>query len=355
VVRRVVFAVPGDLDTPTGGYAYDKRIIQELRALGWDAKVLNVGNSFPHPGVQARKAANEMLADVDPAVPLIIDGLAYGVMPEAGVALGKSHQLIALVHHPLAFENGLPADNVKRFHDSEREALRHVRHAIVTSPATARLLASDYDIAMDRITVAKPGNDPVPPSRGSGSEAVHLLAVGSIVPRKGYDILVAALAELKDLPWRLSIVGDPTRDAGCSNALDYDIDRFDLRSRIDRLGAVSQQTLATLYDRTDLFVLPSRFEGYGMAFADAIAFGVPVIAARAGAVPETVPARAGILVPPDDVASLATALRRLIEKPTERGKLRAQARAAAQALPTWRESADIVARAIGMVANGMPA
>lgn len=354
MVRGVVFAVPGDLDTPTGGYAYDKRIIAELRTLGWEASVIDLGNSFPRPDAQSRKVANEMLASVDPAIPLVIDGLAYGVLPEAGVALGKSHQLIALVHHPLAFENGLPADDVKRLHDSEREALRHVRHVIVTSPATARLLASDYDIAMDRISVARPGNDPVPPSRGSGDEAVHLLAVGSIVPRKGYDILVAALVELKDLPWRLSIVGDPTRDPDFSKALDQDIDRFGLRSRIDRLGAVSQQTLAEHYDRADLFVLPSRFEGYGMAFADAIAFGVPVIAARAGAVPETVPARASILVPPDDVASLASTLRPLIENPAEREKLRAQARAAAQALPTWRESADIVARAIGM-ANGMPA
>ena len=179
---------------------------------------------------------------------------------------------------------------------------------------------------------------------------MHLLAVGSIVPRKGYDVLVAALSELKDLSWRLSIVGDPTRDPDCSKALDRDIDRFDLRSRIDRLGAVSQQTLATLYDRTDLFVLPSRFEGYGMAFADAIAFGVPVIAARAGAVPETVPAQASILVPPDDVPALASVLRRLIENQAEREAFRAQARAAAQALPTWRESADIVARAIGMAA-----
>ncbi len=355
MVRRVVFAVPGDLDTPTGGYAYDKRIIEELRKLGWEVDILDLGSGFPRPDATARRTANDLLAKRDPAIPVVIDGLAYGVLPEAGQALGKSLALIALVHHPLAFESGLPPEDARRLHDSECEALRHVRHVIVTSPSTARLLVSDYHIAMDRITVAKPGNDPVPPSRGSGEAALHLLAVGSVVPRKGYDVLVAALSELKDLSWRLSIVGDPSRDPACSEALDRDIARFDLGSRIERLGAVSQRTLAALYGRTDLFVLPSRFEGYGMAFADAIAFGVPVIAARSGAIPETIPAQASILVPPDDIAALASVLRRLIENQAEREELRAQARAAARALPSWRESADIVARAIGMSANGMPA
>jgi glycosyltransferase involved in cell wall biosynthesis len=349
-VRRVVFAVPGSLDQPTGGYAYDKRIIEELRALGWDVGVLDLGSNFPRPDAKARQAANEMLASADTQIPLIIDGLAYGILPEAGAALGKSHKLIALVHHPLAFESGLSEADANAFLASEREALRHVRHVIVTSPATARLLASDFGTAVDRITVAKPGNDSMQPSRGSGEDHVHFLAVGSIVPRKGYDVLVAALAELKDLPWRLSIVGDPTRDDACSRALDRDIGRFGLRSRIERLGAVSHETLAELYDRADLFVLPSRFEGYGMAFADAIAFGVPVIAARSGAIPETVPAQASILVPPDDVPALASVLRRLLENQAEREALRAQARASARALPTWRESAEIIARAIGMTA-----
>ena len=87
-----------------------------------------------------------------------------------------------------------------------------------------------------------------------------------------------------------------------------------------------------------------------MAFADAIAFGVPVIAARSGAIPETVPAQASILVPPDDVPALASVLRRLLENRAEREALRAQARASASALPTWRESAEIVVRAIGVAA-----
>ena len=85
------------------------------------------------------------------------------------------------------------------------------------------------------------------------------------------------------------------------------------RSSASTIRALSAQQLASLYATSDLFVLPSRFEGYGMAFAEAIAHGLPVIGTTAGAIPQTVPAGAGILVQPDDVDALASALRRLIE------------------------------------------
>ena len=104
--------------------------------------------------------------------------------------------------------------------------------------------------------------------------------------------------------------------------------------------------LAELYAAADLFVLPSRYEGFGMAYAEAIAHGLPVIGTTAGAIPDTVPASAGVLIPPDDVSALAAALRRLIENAAERAVLAAGAREAAKHLPTWQESAKLFAQAI---------
>ena len=126
--------------------------------------------------------------------------------------------------------------------------------------------------------------------------------------------------------------------------------RLTLDRRVTLEGAVAQPRLAELYDRADVFVLASRFEGYGMAFAQAIAHGVPVIGTTAGAIPDTVPPGAGILVPPDDVAALAAALRRVIADAGERARLSAAAWAAAERLPTWRASAEIFATAIEAVA-----
>jgi glycosyltransferase involved in cell wall biosynthesis len=179
---------------------------------------------------------------------------------------------------------------------------------------------------------------------------VNLLAVGSVVPRKGYDILVAALAEVSDLPWRLTIAGDRERSAGTAQTLDAEIVRLGLAGRIAFAGAVAPQRLLQLYAAADLFVLPSRFEGYGMAYAEAIAHGVPVVGTQAGAIPDTVPAGAGVLVPADDVDALAAVLRRLIENPLERERLAAGARAAAAIFPTWQESAALFAGVLEQLA-----
>jgi glycosyltransferase involved in cell wall biosynthesis len=277
---------------------------------------------------------------------MVIDGLAFGAMPEIAAALAPAHPLIALVHHPLALETGLPAAEADRLRDRERAALATASGVIVTSPSTARLLAADYGVAPDDVAIVLPGNEPRTPARGSSDGVVSLLAVGSLVPRKGYDVLVAALADLKDLSWRLAIAGDRSRDTETARRLDADIGRRGLADRIAVLGAVTDARLAELHAQADVFVLASRFEGYGMAFAEAIAHGLPVIGTTAGAIPDTVPAGAGLLVAPDDAAALADALREVIAHPDARRRLAAGARAAAARLPTWRQSAARFAQAI---------
>jgi glycosyltransferase involved in cell wall biosynthesis len=157
---------------------------------------------------------------------------------------------------------------------------------------------------------------------------------------------VAALAKIPALAWRLTIAGDRERSAETAQRLDTEIARLGLAGRITFAGAVAPQRLLQLYAAADLFVLPSRFEGYGMAYAEAIAHGVPVVGTQAGAIPDTVPAGAGVLVPPDDIGALAAVLRALIESPRERERLAVGARAAAMTFPSWQESAGLFARVL---------
>jgi glycosyltransferase involved in cell wall biosynthesis len=346
VVRRIAFAVPGDLATPTGGYAYDRRMIAELERIGWQIDVVNLGDGFPRPSDIQRAGALAALMDIPAGRAIVIDGLALGVLPDAAAQASANHPLIALVHHPLAFESGLSPAQADAMRASERAALARAKRVIVTSPATARVLAAQYGVPKECIVVALPGNDPVKPAKANDGNLVRLLAIGSIVPRKGFDVLIAALATLTDLRWQLVIAGDRTRNIKAASQLDADIARLNLGSRITVLGAVSDERIADLYANADLFTLASRYEGYGMAFSEAIARGVPVVATTAGAIPETVPKRAGLLVPPDDIAAFAAALRRVIGDPDERHRMAAAARAAALTLPTWQASAKMFSNAL---------
>jgi glycosyltransferase involved in cell wall biosynthesis len=342
-VKRAAFAVPGSLETPTGGYAYDKRIIDELRALGWQIDVIDLGSSFPNPGRATRDAALTKLLAVAEGCPIVIDGLAFGVMAEEARMLSARNPLVALVHHPLALETGLDDAAAEALRASERLALGSVRSVIVTSAPTASIVVSDYAVPAERVTVVRPAADRVPfrprPAQQTG-DAVKLLAIGSITPRKGYDILLEALAALKVLPWHLTIAGDKTRNAEALARLETDISRLGLQDRVSIVGAVTGNRLNDLYADADVFVLASLFEGYGMVFGEAVVHGLPVIATEVGAAREIVPPDAGVLVAPGDTNALRDALRHVIAHADVRARMAAAARRGAHSVPEWRHSAN---------------
>ncbi len=349
--RRLRFAVPGDLDQLTGGYRYDKRLIGELGALGWSVTHLTWPGSFPRPtAADLQMAANDLAACPAGALALI-DGLAFGVMPEILAKEADRLRLVALVHHPLARESGLSAGERDRLIVLERRALSAARAVIVTSQTTAATLAADYEVEPGRITVAEPGVDRPEKARPSHRPCgpTRLLSIGSVVPRKGFDILVDALARIADLEWTCAIAGSLTRAPATAAALGDHIRRLGLAPRIALLGEADDTT--PLYDDADIFVLPSRYEGYGMAFAEAMMHGLPIVATSAGAIPEVVPPSAGLLVPADDAEALGDALRRVIVDADLRSRLATGARDAATRLPSWRDSAARVASALAALAD----
>lgn len=347
--KRFVFAIPGSLETPTGGYVYDRRIIAELREQGWQVDVLELSARFPDPDVSVLVSTYTALATLPPGVPVVIDGLALGALGDIGQHL-RNNPLVALVHHPLALETGLLPARVAALRVSEYQALAAARHVIATSNTTAAILATDYGLDDALITVAVPGCDPAPSAKGSTDDIVNLLSVGAVTRRKGHDLLIAALAVLKDLPWRLTIVGDLTRDAAVAAQLSNTMSYVGLADRVRLAGAVSDTELAQAYHEADVFVLASHYEGYGMVFAEALARGLPVIGTTGGAIPEAVPKGTGILVSPGNMPALVDALREMIAQPDRRALYAAEAMRAASRLPDWRHSAELFARAIESVA-----
>ncbi|VTU34037.1 glycosyltransferase family 4 protein [Variovorax sp. PBL-E5] len=344
---RCSFLVPGELGTRTGGYSYDRRIIEGLRALRWQVDVHSLGEGYPMPGTDAIAQTKRVVEALPDHSCVVVDGLAFGAMAEMAQRHAQRLRWIALVHHPLALETGLSAAQKRALFDSEKRALATARCVIVTSPSTARALAG-FDVPASHIVVAEPGTDPAPLATGSGADdALSLLCVASVTPRKGHRLLVEALAGLKDRRWTLRCAGSLTMDAACAREVDAAIERHGLRGRVVLHGELDEAGLQPLYAGSDLFVLPSFHEGYGMALAEALARGIPVLGTTAGAIPDTVPADAGVLVAPGDAAALRAALQRLLDDPASRARLAEGAWTARLRLPTWAGSAMRVAAALG--------
>lgn len=341
--RTLAFAIPGDLQARTGGYGYDRRMIEELRAQGWQVRVLALGGGYPAPSAQERAQADAAFAALADGAVVLVDGLAYGAMPALAAREHARLRLVALVHHPLGLESGLDPARARQLLDSERQALQLAHAVVATSHSTARQLQALFGLPAQRLHVAPPGCDRASSAPREASAQVRLLSVGALIPRKGLDLLVEALAPLRELPWTLRIVG-AARDAPTAAALRAQVARHGLEQRIGLVGEVDD--VAREYAQADVFVLPSRHEGYGMAFAEALAAGLPVLGCDAGAVAEVVPDDAGLLVAVDDVAALGDALRRLITDAALRARMAAGARHAARSLPQWRDSAAALARAL---------
>lgn len=333
------FLLPGDPQTLTGGYIYDRRITQGLASLGWRVTVHSLDSSFPSPSFRALEDARSTLQKLPIGEIVVIDGLALGGMPDLLADQAGRLQLVALIHHPLACEKGLAPERRRVLKHAEERALATVDKVIVTSEWTKRALVGD-GVPAERVHVVMPGTDPAPLAHGSGGSSLNLLCVATLTPRKGHAVLFDALAQLRDRSWHLYCVGSLERDLATVTELRAQIERLGLTGRITLTGEVAEDALADHYASADLFVLSSYLEGYGMALAEALSRGLPLVSTSAGAIPDTVTADSAILVPEGDSGALANALAKTMDDPRILRDLASGARIARDNLPSWEQASE---------------
>lgn len=340
--------VPGRLDQRTGGYIYDRRIVEGFRTLGWSMTVHELTGRFPDPDEEAVRAAGAA-ADSVGSGSVVIDGLALLAFETHVERLPPGW--IGLIHHPLCMETGLSAEESARFAAREGPMMHRASRLIVTSPGTRRDLAR-FDIDPAKVGVVLPGVEPAAPAKGSGGLGPRqLLTAGSLTRRKGHLTLLAALAELTDLDWHLNLVGGAHWDPAHAAEIAGQVKALGLAERVALIGEQDEAGLARLYDGADLFVLASHHEGYGMVLTEALARALPIVSTTAGAIPETVPNRAGLLVEPGDAEALSQAIRALLTDSECYRRLAEGAAAARKHLQSWddsaRQFADVLDRVSG--------
>ena len=342
---HVAFFIPGPLDTVSGGYAYDRRMIAGLRAAGHTVEVKQLAGQHPLADDIAIASAAAMLDGLDGGVMPVIDGLALPAFDGCTDAI-SARRVVGLIHHPTALETGLAESDAVRLRAAEQSLFPKLARIVVTSEPTAETLVKDFGVDRARIAVVVPGTDDAPRCTGSGGPICRILSVASLVPRKGHDVLLRALARLFDLDWHLTIVGGP-RDGVHAHSLLALADELHITRRVTFAGVVVDDALEALWQRADLFALATHYEGYGMVVAEALKRGLPVVVTAGGAAGALVSPQAGVVCQPGDSVTMSKSLRRMIFDVGLRHEAAEAAWQIGQTLPTWDDQSRAFAAALG--------
>jgi glycosyltransferase involved in cell wall biosynthesis len=347
--RLATLVVPGRLETRTGGSIYDRRMADGLRRQGWSVEIIELDEAFPFPAAGGLERAAEAFASIREGAVALVDGLVLGAMPDIIERAARRLRLVALVHLPIGADLGIPSEAAHTLADGERRALSVASLIVVTGTAALPMLAR-YSLPDGRAVVIEPGADRAALSRGSKRDAIELLSVATLNPVKGHVILLQALARLTGFTWHLTCGGSLTRHPATVDHVRATMRALRLEDRVSLAGELDEPALAAAYDTSDVFVLATLRETYGMAVAEALAHGLPVVATGTGAIPDLVGEHAGIVVPPGDVEALADALRQVICDSTCRARLAAGARKAREGLRNWDQAAAHLSAALAGVA-----
>jgi glycosyltransferase involved in cell wall biosynthesis len=347
-IVRVHVIVPEGFDhpgRPTGGNIYDRRVCAGLAGAGWEVLVATVAAAWPVPGSGARADLARVVSAIPDGETVLIDGLiaspaAAQLLPHTGRI-----RMTVLLHMPLATGAGYDAGAER----SERAVLQAAAGVVVTSEWTRQQVLTRYAIPACRVHVARPGADRV--ARPARPVHGHLICVGVLSRHKGQDLLVEALAGLADRDWHCVLAGSLDRDPDFVEHLRTRIRRLGYGHRVRLSGVLTGAALSQAYTTADLLVAPSRSETYGMTVTEALAHGLPVIAAAVGGLPEALGATAdgtlpGQLIPPGDPVALAAALGDWLGDESHRHRLRAAARQRQPTLRGWEQTTQEIADAL---------
>jgi glycosyltransferase involved in cell wall biosynthesis len=355
-VSEVHVVVPDGVDDPTrpsGGNNYDRHVCRGLSALGWSVHEHPVAGCWPRPDTTSLAWLADAVRRLPDGAVVLLDGLVASTAPDVLVPEARRVRLVMLVHMPLGHS---PADNgagdVRR---RERAVLSAAAAVVTTSAWTRRRLLELYALPADRVHVAEPGVDRAALAAGTAAGG-SLLCVAAVTLAKGHDVLVDALSTIRGLSWRCACVGSLDSDPVFVASLGRRLRDVELRDRVLFTGPLTGADLDRRYAAADLMVLASRAETYGMVVSEALARGLPVVAAEVGGVTEAVGhgadgIRPGLLVPPDDPAALGGALRDWLGDAELRTRLRRAACERRTSLRRWSSTTSVIAGVLAGVSR----
>ncbi|MHA7271820.1 glycosyltransferase family 4 protein [Arthrobacter sp. TMT4-20] len=335
--------IPGGLPGPSGGSIYNDQLAAALGEAGHRVTMTPIRGDWPNGSPADHQKLAEALGKTSGKTdaPVLVDGLMASAAPEAiRAAVDAGGTVWVLLHLPLPAETGLTDQEMKAFAASEEAALRHASGVICTSQWARDDLIRRY--GLEQVHVVPPGTEPA--AVAAGSAPPHLVMLGSLTPRKNHSMVLSALADLADLPWTASLVGGASPQGSTHVAMLHDQAAAFEPGRITIPGVLQGPALDAEWARSDLLLLPSLAETFGMVVTEGLARGIPGVVGRGtGAVEALTGGTAGQLpgavVDPHDPQELAATLRDWLTDSSLRQSWRAAALSRRDTLPTWANTA----------------
>jgi glycosyltransferase involved in cell wall biosynthesis len=355
---HLALLIYGSLDTVSGGYLYDRKLVEFLRGQGDTVEIISLPwrNYAAHLTDNFNPALSRRLKDFRGDF-LIQDELNHPSLFLLNRRLIPNIQypIVSIVHHLRASEQH-PAWLMPLYRAVERAYLRTLTGFVFNSETTQRAVERLMGQPVARGVVAVPAGDRWPirmgeddvRRRGDQPGPLRLLFVGNVMPRKGLHTVLEALGEV-DFDWALQVVGDLRVASDYVREVQTQVAGNGWQARVNFWGAVEDEVLSRLAMESQALVMPSSYEGFGIAYLEGMGFGLPALGTTAGGAGEIITDGVdGFLIPPGDAGALADRLRGWAH---DRARLVAMSLAARQRFevhPSWAES---MARVRGFLAR----
>ena len=348
---NIGLVIYGSLDTLSGGYLYDRKLVEYLRLQGDTVEII----SLPWRSYAAHLMDNFSfrLPDSRRFDVLIQDELNH---PSLILANRGEHPypIISLVHHLRCSE--LRPDWQNAFYRVvEQKYLKSVDGFIFNSKTTQRVVIS-------LLEKPKPSMIAFPPTDRFGepvseetirsrahTEPFRILFLGNVIYRKGLHTLLESVKHLH-IPVLVDVVGGLNAETAYAHQVKKRIEQDRLSSLIFLHGLRDQEYLIETLERAHVLVVPSSYEGFGIVYLEGMCFGLPAIGTTAGAASEIIEhGQTGYLIAPNDVESLAAYLKSLAEDRELLIRLSLNARQRYRRQPSWKETAGRIRDFLSMM------
>ena len=281
--NKYLFFYPGNINQKTGGYIYEKNILNYSKANNIPIKFISLSDNYPYPNSTDLNLLSKLVDKESSKTTLIFDGLVFEGILKLIDKL-STHKIIALIHHPLYLE--FKGKKSISFFKSAKKIYKKTNQFIVTSSGTKKLLSKAFKIEPSIISIVEPGIDKLKIFKKNKSSIKHFLTCGSLIERKNYDYLIKEIKNIENII--INIVGNTSRENDYTKKLIDYINKNNLSAKVILHGQISQFKLDKLYSQCDFYISTSKYEGFGMALANASISKLPIISFKTPTIMKTI-------------------------------------------------------------------